>query len=274
MSPDGSPAGGAPAAVHRSYDPVYFAPLFAAEDRHFWFRARNRAIAALVRQVTAPLAAGHRVLEVGCGTGNVLRMLEQLCPHGTVVGMDLLADGLRYARQRTRCALVQGDLHMPPFRAPFDVIGVFDVLEHFADDRQVLSDLHRMLVPGGALLVTVPAHPWLWSYFDEAGHHRRRYERAELCGKLVDCGFRIEYHSEYLASILPLVWLRRWRSRLPRARRVAESDRTYALATDELRIVPGLNALFAAVLSAEARLIARRRALPIGTAILALARRA
>jgi len=154
------------------------------------------------------------------------------------------------------------------------VTGLFDVLEHFADDRRVLRDLHHMLAPGGALLITVPAHAWLWSYFDEASHHRRRYERAELAGKLVECGYRIEYLSEYLASILPLVWLRRWRASLPRARRTAGADRTYALATDELRIVPGINSLLTYLLSQEVRLIARRRVLPIGTAILALARKA
>jgi SAM-dependent methyltransferase len=273
MPSKGSPAADAAPDAQANYDPAYFAPLFAAEDRHFWFRARNCAIAALVRQVTAPLAAGYRVLEVGCGTGNVLRMLEELSPPGAVVGMDFLADGLRFARRRVRCALVQGDLHMPPFRAPFDVIGLFDVLEHFADDRLVLRDLHRMLAPGGALLITVPAHAWLWSYFDEAGHHRRRYEPAELAGKLVDCGYRVEYLSQYLAGILPLVWLRRWRTSLARARRTGDADRTYALATDELRIVPGINSLLTYLLSQEVRLIVRRRVLPIGTAILALARK-
>ena len=149
------------------YDPYYFAPLAAIEDRHFWFRARNRTLAALLARLTAPLADGYRVLEVGCGTGNVLRVLEQTCRRGLVVGMDLYGEGLTFARGRTHCPLVRGDMSHPPFEARFDLIGLFDVLEHLADDRRVLRDVRAMLAPGGRLVLTVPAHPELWSYFDE-----------------------------------------------------------------------------------------------------------
>jgi ubiquinone/menaquinone biosynthesis C-methylase UbiE len=64
---------------HDSYDPSYFSHLFEVEDHHFWFRARNRVITAAVARVKAHLAPGYRFLEVGCGTGNVLRALEQTC---------------------------------------------------------------------------------------------------------------------------------------------------------------------------------------------------
>lgn len=100
--------------AHRSYDPAYFASLFAIEDQHFWFRARNRIISILVSQITAGLGSGYRILEVGCGTGNVLRLLEQICPRGVVMGVDLFAEGLHYARRRVSCPLVQGDIHMLP----------------------------------------------------------------------------------------------------------------------------------------------------------------
>ncbi|HYN88796.1 MAG TPA: class I SAM-dependent methyltransferase, partial [Ardenticatenaceae bacterium] len=163
-----APARPAPAAP---YDPQHFAPLFAIEDRHFWFRSRNRVIAAVARQLTADLNARYRVLEVGCGTGNVLRVLERVCARGTVMGMDLFAEGLSYARARTTCTLLQGDMRRPPFDAEFDLIGLFDVLEHLPDDVQVLRDLYAMLAPGGRLLMTVPAGPSLWSYFDEASGH-------------------------------------------------------------------------------------------------------
>src|SRR5438552_6027281 len=83
-------------APHESYSADCFAPLFAVEDRHFWFRARNQVIAAALGGVVAGLAPGYRVLEAGCGTGNVLRVLRQSCTRGSVVGMDLFPDGLRY----------------------------------------------------------------------------------------------------------------------------------------------------------------------------------
>src|SRR5262245_10382506 len=91
-SPDQMPDG---------YNPACFAALFEVEDRHFWFAARNRAIAGVVAHATRGLARGYRVLEVGCGTGCTLRMLQDQCTGGRVFGMDLFIEGLRYARRRT-----------------------------------------------------------------------------------------------------------------------------------------------------------------------------
>jgi SAM-dependent methyltransferase len=259
-----------------SYDPDFFEPLFQAEDRHFWFRARNRVIATLARQITARMEPGYRVLEVGCGDGNVLRVLDAVCGDGTVIGMDLFAEGLRYARLRASCPLVQGDIHASPFGSHFELIGLFDVLEHLPDDMQVLRDIHSMLAPGGALLLTVPAHRSLWSYFDEASHHCRRYEQAELHGKLRRAGYRIEYMSYYMMSIFPLVWLGRRLATLGRRNRNAggrSPEQTHQLALDELRVRPGANGALTWVLSLETRLIARRKHLPAGTSLLAVARR-
>src|SRR6185437_2707886 len=120
------------------YDPAHFAPLAAVEDRHFWFRARNRILSMLATQAVVELPNGYRVLEVGCGDGNVLRFLEQAWPNGLGVGMDYFGEGLAYARARCACPLVQGDLALPPFGKQFHLIGMFDVLEHMPDDLQVL----------------------------------------------------------------------------------------------------------------------------------------
>ncbi len=260
---------------HHSYDPAFFAHLFAAEDQHFWFRTRNRVIATMVKQLTATLNPGYRLLEVGCGDGNVLRVLERVCRGGIVVGMDLFAEGLRYARRRTTCALVQGDIHSNPFGAQFDVIGLFDVLEHLPDDITVLRELNTMLLPGGALLLTVPAHQSLWSYFDEASHHCRRYEQAELRGKLENAGYRVEYITYYMLSIFPLVWLGRRLAALGKGRNGDQAHASQArnMAIAEFRIWPILNELLNWVLSRESRLVARRRRLPVGTSLLAVARK-
>lgn len=249
-----------------SYDPEYFAPLFAVEDRHFWFRGRNPLLARIVRRLAAEFGPGYRVLEAGCGTGSVLRLLEQACMDGSVLGMDLFREGLDFARQRVTCGLVQGDIHHPPFAVGFQVIGLFDVLEHLEDDLGVLRDLRAMLAPRGALVLTVPAGKKLWSYFDEASHHVRRYERAELQARLEASGFRVEYLSAYMLSIYPLVWLnRRLLNRAPRN----GGDQ----AEEELRIIPGINAILAGILSLEARLVARGVRLPFGTSLIAVARR-
>ena len=258
---------------HGSYDPAYFATLYAIEDRHFWFRARNKVVAALVAQIAARLATGYRVLEIGCGSGNVLRVLERACPRGVVVGMDLFMEGLQYARQRTSCPLLQGDVHNPPFSTQFDLIGLFDVLEHLPDDLRVLRNLQAMLAPGGVLLLTVPAHRSLWSYFDEASRHCRRYELTELEEKLSRTGYRVEYVTPYMASIFLLVWLRRWLARLKAQRPASDTSTRHDLAVAELRIIPLFNELLTLVLAAEARIVSQRRRLPIGVSLLAVARK-
>ena len=193
----------------QSYDPDHFAPLFEAEDRHFWFRSRNAIISALTEQIVAPLGQGYRVLEVGCGTGNVLRRLSTVCTGGLVIGMDLFIEGLAFARTRTSAPLVQGDVYHSPFSTEFDMIGLFDVVEHIEDDERVFSSLHGLLKPGGSLFVTVPAHMSLWSYFDTASHHCRRYEIPELTERLARAGFEIEYVTEFMTALYPLVWLGR-----------------------------------------------------------------
>jgi SAM-dependent methyltransferase len=255
------------------YDPGFFPPLFAVEDRHFWFRARCRVVATLAAQVVAGLAPGYRVLEVGCGTGNVLRALVEACGSGRVVGIDLFHEGLRYARGRSTAALVQGDLHRPPFAAPFDLVGMFDVLEHLPDDERVLHQLAELVKPDGALLLTVPAHPSLWSYFDVASRHLRRYTTRGLTATLGAAGYRVEYLTEYMSLLFPAAWLGRrlvgWRHGRP----AASAEQSRELAHGELRVIPVVNGLLGSLLAPEAPLIARRWRLPLGTSLLALARR-
>jgi len=250
------------------YDPSHFARLVAVEDRHFWFRARNRIISLLARQAVTEFAAGYRVLEVGCGDGNVLRFLEKACPDGVVVGMDYFREGLAYARGRCSCPLVQGDLKLPPFGKAFHLIGMFDVLEHLPDDRQVLRDLWHILDAQGRLLLTVPAGPALWSAFDEASGHVRRYRKEDLEQKLRESGYAVEYLTPYMAGIYPLVWLsRRF------GKRSGPGEMALAVERD-LRVLPLLNGMLSVVLSPETRWIRRRWWLPIGTSLLALARKA
>jgi SAM-dependent methyltransferase len=254
--------------MNSSYNPTYFEHLAAIENRHFWFRARRKVISSIVKKAKSDMDPGYRVLEVGCGTGNVLHALEDVCSDGIVIGMDLFSEGLRHARRCTTCSLVQGDIQALPFAKKFHLIGLFDVLEHISDDNKVLEDLHSMLVNDGLLLLTVPAHPSLWSYFDEESHHARRYEFAELESKLLKAGYRIEYITYYMSGIFPFLWLIR------RSRQGRETKNAKDLAYGELRIVPIVNELLGFIISQEFRLIARKCKIPIGTSILAMARKA
>jgi SAM-dependent methyltransferase len=257
-----------------TFDPEIFKRFTDVEDRHFWFQVRNRIIATLVGQLTAGLPAGFRVLEVGCGTGVVLRALEPVCRRGRLTGMDLYEEGLAAARRRLDCTLIQGDALEPPaLPEPFDVVGSFDMIEHLEDDRRVLRNLAAMTRPGGALVVTVPANPKLWSYFDEANHHCRRYVPDDLAAKATEAGFEVEYLSHFMATIFPLVWLKRRFSNLFGRRLTWAGNRERQLVERELTVFPVVNGLLARLLAPEVRAIARRKTFRHGTSLILVGRK-
>jgi SAM-dependent methyltransferase len=261
-----------PAAVENispgGYDPSFFEQLAKVEDRHFWFRARNRLIFGITRRLTSGLAPGYRVLEVGCGTGNVLRVLRQACPDGNVVGLELWLDGLRFAQERSDGPLVQGDVRHSPFGKPFELIGMFDVLEHIPEEVETLVALREALAPGGRLMLTVPAHQYLWSYFDEAAQHCRRYSTSQIRDRLTQAGFQVEFLSEFMVCIFPIVWLFR---KVGNRRQGTEEART--LAMKEFRVLPVINGLLTAVLKLETLWLNRGWRLPIGTSLIVVARK-
>ncbi|MCD4673200.1 MAG: class I SAM-dependent methyltransferase [Anaerolineaceae bacterium] len=253
-----------------TYDPAYLEALFAAEQRHFWFLARNRLIANVVRRSLKQQSPGSRILELGCGNGNVLQVLIDAASASRVTGMDLFIDGLRFARRRVECGLVQGDLHQAPFRSCFSLVGMFDVLEHMPDDRLVLNDLRQMLTPDGILVLTVPAYPALWSYFDVAAKHARRYTQESLTAVLQAAGYEVQQVSYFMALSFPLVWLTR---RMAKNNPPPGSEELDERVVNELRIIPGLNGLAAAALSLEAIWVGAGRRLPFGTSLVAVARK-
>jgi SAM-dependent methyltransferase len=245
-----------------------FASLFQAEDRHFWFRARNKVLARVVGQLVADMPAGYRVLEVGCGTGNVLRVLEQVCSRGQVMGMELYDEGLHYARQRVRCPLIAGDIHTFKFPHPFHLIGLFDVLEHLPDDVRILEALRKNLQPGGKLLLTVPAHQSLWSYADEYGGHYRRYSVQQLRAVLEEAGFRVEFVSQFMMMLYPFLKLGRlWNGR----GKTDSLEDKKARSVRELQTSGFTNWTLYSLLQWEAGWLTRRRRLPLGTSLLAIA---
>ena len=259
----------ASASVRPSYNPEHFEPLFAVEDGHFWFRARNRCIAAAAGLIANP-GSVREIIEHGCGTGFVLRELQRLFPRAQVTGADLFAEGLALARRRFTGRLIQVNLLECDFRAAFDLAGLFDVLEHLDRDVEALLALRRQLRPGGRLLLTVPAHRWLWSGYDVESGHRRRYTRAQLEARLAEAGFSVDYCTEFMCGLVPLMWLRR---RASWGRGGTPETSTPRPAKDELRVHPLANRVLEALLRPEASWIGRGWRLPFGTSLLALATR-
>jgi SAM-dependent methyltransferase len=258
-----------PISGRPTYHAEHFEPLFASEARHFWFRSRNRCIAAATRLLPNLDSVGD-IIEHGCGTGFVLAELQRLFPQARVTGADLFAEGLALARRRFAGPLLQTDILHCDLRSAFDLVGLFDVLEHLDDDLQVLQAIRGQLRPGGCLLLTVPAHMALWSDYDEASGHRRRYSRQQLVARLSEAGFAMEYCTEFMFALLPLMFVRR-RLKRGRARAGKEPGAVAERIQEELTIGPLLNRVLELLLRPEPWWIRHRRRLPGGTSLLALA---
>jgi SAM-dependent methyltransferase len=164
---------------------------------------------------------------------------------------------------------VQGSIADIPVAGDFDLICAFDVLEHLRDGAQALRQLRQRLRPGGRLLLTVPAHMQLWSYSDQAAEHCRRYAPGVLHSTLVDAGFTVDYSTQFMLLLYPILRLVR-RFATWRAGQAAET-RAFELTAQEFRVVPGLNRCMSWLVSAELPLIRARRSMQLGTSLLALA---
>jgi SAM-dependent methyltransferase len=247
------------------FDPHYFPTLAAVERDHYWFVARRRVVRdALERAV--PDLAERALFDLGCGSGGLLEYLGE-CGLRLAGACDVYPQSLEIVRRRVDIPLVLVDEgRFPPLGPGYSLVSMFDVLEHIEDDVGTLGHLHSILEPGGVLVLTVPAHPFLFDEMDEIAHHRRRYRRGELRRKLRDAGFEVRRLAHFMAPLVPLVVLR-W------ARRVtSRASSTLDRRRLELTVVPGLNEVMSAILALE-RPIVRLGGLPFGSSLIAVASR-
>lgn len=240
----------------------YFGALASLESGNFWFRARNRLIIDSLRRHFPGLSS---FLEIGCGTGFVMSGVADAFPSAALTGTEIFVSGLGYAAGRIpRAELLQVDARRLPFDAEFDVVGIFDVLEHIQEDTVVLSEIYRALRPGGGVIITVPQHDWLWSQQDELAFHVRRYGARELHKKVSNAGFRVIEMRSFVSLLLPVLWLQR-RFGITRGR-VADPMR-------ELRMSPLVNRLLGAVMATEFALGRMGVSFPGGGSLLLVGRK-
>ena len=237
--------------------------MYRVEDTHWWYAGMARITQAVLNRWYAP-GAGLRILDAGCGTGAA--MASYLSAYGRVTGFDFAAVALRFCRQRDAKYLAQASITDIPFAdASFDLVVSFDVLceRGVPDDVAALRELHRVLVPGGRLVLRLPSYNWLRGQHDRAVHIGHRYTRREITAGLREAGFVVEHCSHANMFLFPVAWVKRTAERIHLLRSNG-SDLT-------LNVGP-FNSTLKALLSAEAPLAARI-GLPFGLTVIAVGRR-
>jgi SAM-dependent methyltransferase len=236
---------------------VVYEQMAELDQRHWWYRARREVLAALIRRKVRP-PANATVLEIGCGTGHNLAMLAEF---GHVDALELDDEARAIAEERLGRPVMSAplpELAGVPDRH-YDLVGAFDVIEHIDDDQAALASIDERLKPGWKLVVTVPAHPWMWSAHDVVNHHKRRYSRARL-QLLFECSpLKLEAIGYFNSLLFPLAIAERLASRL---RGNEEADLT-------LPPIP-LNAALEKVFATERHLVGRLP-LPPGLSLFAVA---
>jgi SAM-dependent methyltransferase len=238
-------------------DPAYLAAHVEEDELHWYFRGRLAVIKGALRRVLPrrPL----RLVDVGCGTGAVLRGLADF---GEAVGVEANETLLAVARAAgldARKGALPDDL---PIAAGWaDVVLLLDVIEHLDDDVAALHAARRLLTAGGVLVVTVPAYPWLWSGHDVALGHRRRYVAPKLRRLVEGAGYRVERLTYFNTVLFAAIAATRLGKRL-------RGDTSH----DLQRPGPALNRLLERLFALE-RHIVPTPPLPFGTSLMAVARR-
>jgi SAM-dependent methyltransferase len=191
---------------------VVYDRMAELDGLHWWYRARREILAKLIeRKVALPKKA--RILEIGCGTGHNVLMLKRF---GEVDAIEIDSAARAVATERLGKAVGSAPLPELPGVADgaYDLVAILDVLEHVEADREALESIARKLKAGGRILITVPAHPWMWSAHDVVNHHKRRYTKRALKDVIARAGLKLDTMSYFNSLLFPLAAAARLAGRL------------------------------------------------------------
>lgn len=240
-------------------DRIVYDRMAAHDSTHWWYRARRDILADYLSRYGG-LPDDARILEIGCGTGHNLPMLAQF---GSVEAIEI--DAAARAIASRRLGKPVGNAPLPALtgvaRGAYDLIAVLDVVEHIEDDVGALTAMAECLKPGGKILITVPAHQWMWSAHDVVNHHHRRYSKKTLGAAIARAGLTHNGLRWFNSLLFPAAVAARAAGKL-----TGKDD------SDDSPPAKPLNTAFEAIFGLERHLVGRVP-LPPGLSIITLASR-
>jgi ubiquinone/menaquinone biosynthesis C-methylase UbiE len=191
--------------------PQDYAYLYELEENFWWFVGMRQITRTLLDPIL-PLSTDRRVLDAGCGTGDMMSWLARYANNGPVMGVDLSPAALGFSRQRGHRNLAQSSIVELPFAdSTFDLVTSFDVIQHvpLTQDARAIAEIHRVLRVGGIAFMRTSAYQWLRSGHDDALAVQQRYRRSQLADLMQGAGFRIRRATYANTLLLPIAILKR-----------------------------------------------------------------
>ena len=239
-----------------------YAIMDRVEDSHWWFVGRRAILESFLKTICSRLQTPDSrlsILDVGCGTGANLEMLSAF---GEAEGVDVSDEALEFCR-RKGLTVQKGLAEKLPYEdGSFDVTTALDVVEHLDDDIAGLKEMYRVTKSGGYSLIFVPAFMWLWGVQDDISHHRIRYTKKEIVGRLKEAGYEVERATYANFTFFAPILGGRTIMRITGIKPESENNIT----------ISALNGVFGKLFSAE-RHILKNFDFPFGVSIVVVARK-
>jgi 2-polyprenyl-3-methyl-5-hydroxy-6-metoxy-1,4-benzoquinol methylase len=226
------------------------------QDSHWWFKGRREIVRGLLKKA---IKKKGLVLDIGSGSGG---MVDALWHFGRVEAVEMnrkLHPALKEAGVES-IYICDITIKTPPKK--YDVVTMFDALEHISDDSTILRVISdNLMKKNGNLIITVPAYQWLWTVHDDLSHHKRRYTCGDLEAKLTKAGFMIERKTYFMTILFLVAVLSRLVMKITRSKK-----------TDLAMPSPFINRLMYGIFELESHIIPGL-SLPFGLSVLVIARK-
>lgn len=187
-------------------DKLQYIKMEKNESKHFWFIGRREIIKKILSKHIKK-RKDNKILEIGVGTGGNIQILSEYGEYFGIESSMVAKEILKHKNKNKN--IIYGFYPEKKYKEKFDIITLFDVLEHIEEDETALKSIYDNLSENGKLIITVPAFNFLWSNHDVIHHHKRRYNKKELKEKIEKAGFTISKISYFNFFLFPLVLITR-----------------------------------------------------------------
>lgn len=240
-----------------------YSEMYELESTYWWHKAKRHLVKSIITRMKID-THNSKLLDVGCGTGKFLEEMNTWNSWGELIGLDGSDEALKFTKKRKVANVKKADLEkeIPLKDNSIDIITSLDVVEHIENDQHLVREFNRVLKPGGSLIITVPAHQWLWTYWDDILGHKRRHNQASVEALMKQANLKVEWISYFYSYLLPIACVFR----------LIKSKTNKENSSDFVALPDWINRLLISFAEAETALIKYTK-VPFGLSVVCVARK-